>query len=690
MLSGGADNEGPGFFNFSLFTFHLSLASFHPFSYINLRIMSRSAKLLLGACLLIVALHVWGTIAPSHENWGVHFTGFYPPIVPIAMLAAIVLISIPSLQTTWLGRLERLLRSMGKWPAALRFLLLASLLIGAVYLFPVKLHLLGDGAILLRSVQRGITGSEVTRSFGNQPLMFWIYRWAMDFHPVDASPDPYSVYVTIDLIAALLFLFLTVWCVGKLRQPPLESVLLASLLFAGAGSQFFFKYVENYVLLYVATAAYCITGWFALERRVHAAVPVVLLILMIVLHLGSLVFLPSIALLFLLKYETRRKQVVILLAGIAVAGFLVLSVMGFNLRYLFRHLTSESVDFLQPFTAVGGNFPYAMFSGAHLQDWLNSCLLAAPVGLAAGLIPIFALPKNGRWKNPVLLFLLVTAGCGFIFTWVINSALGLARDWDLYSSFFVPLLVLPIFLLTQPTDLRPKRYVLCILAAVAALHCVAWIGVNANADRYLTRVRSLDSGKFLSLTTQLTFDEALANFFFDSQQYGNARIYYERFLTIDSTNPRIIGNIADVYRKLGERDQYFRMLQRAVVIKSPDPGIYSNLGVEYAARGDTDRAIELNKEAVALNPSMANALANLGILYAARKDYRLADGYFTSAITLGMREPLLFRYAGDVSTYLGKYGEALQQYDAYLELVPGDSDVRAIRNKVFEAAKRGR
>ncbi len=667
-----------------------ALVSLLPFSYIISRAMSRSAKILLAACLVVVGLHLWGTLTPSHENWGVHFTGFYPPIIPFAMLAALILCSIPGAQQSLLDRLERSLRRLASLPPPIRFLLLAALLLGGIYLIPVKLHLLGDGAILLRSVQRGITGSEVTRSFGNQPLMFWIYRWAMDFHPVDASPDPYAVYLTIDVVAGLLFLLLIFWAVRGLQQPPVETVLLGCLLFLGAGSQFFFGYVENYVLLYVATAAYCITGWLALENRVRTVFPVALLVLMIMLHLGALVFLPSIALLLFLKYEKRRKQVIFLLAGATLAGILILSIMGFNPGYLFRHLTAGSVDFLQPFTATGGNFPYPMFSAVHLQDWLNSCLLMTPCGLVATLVLVFALPKDRRWRHPALLFLLTAAACGIFFTWVINSALGLARDWDLYSSFFVPLLVLPVFLFTQPVAVIPKRFVLTIVVLISLLHWLSWIGVNANADRYLARVRVLDSPKFLSLTTQLTFDEALANYFFDNEQYAEARRYYEHFLTIDSGNPRIIGNIADVYRKLGERDLYFRMLQRAVEIKSPDPGVYSNLGVEYAARGDTDRAIALNEQAVAINPTMAKALANLGILYTGRKNYTLADRYFTSAISLGMRDPLLLRYAGDVAVFLGNYEKALKNYDSYLSMVPGDPNVQAIRSKVFEAMKKGK
>ena len=148
---------------------------------------------------------------------------------------------------------------------------------------------------------------------------------------------------------------------------------------------------------------------------------------------------------------------------------------------------------------------------------------------------------------------------------------------------------------------------------------------------------------------------------------------------------QVAQNISDVYRKLGQRDKYFNMLKRAVALRSPDPGIYSNLGVEYASRGDTVHAIELNERAIQMNPGMQKAHANLVILHAAKKNYQLADQHFTTAINLGMREPLLFRYAADVCVFLRDYQRAVQYYDIYLISNPNDEGVKGVRSKVYQA-----
>ncbi|HUL43490.1 MAG TPA: tetratricopeptide repeat protein [Bacteroidota bacterium] len=648
--------------------------------------MTNSAKLVVALCWMLVALHIWGAINPLHANWGFHFYGFYPPVVGCLALLIMVLASIPSTQKIASEKIENLIQNSARFPQLVNFSLAAGLLAIGIWLVPAKLHLLGDGAILLRSVILGINGPEITQSFRNQPLMFWIYRNALSMHSFSSSPDPYTVYAVIDCFAAALFLVFLFWVSRFINRSRFETVLLGCLLFLGAGSQFFFGYVENYALQYIFTIGYAVTGWLALERRVSLLIPICCLIAMILLHLGSTIFLPSLGLLIIFYYREGRIRAVLFLTGIALIGIFVLLAAGFNIQDFTRHVQSGSVDFLRPFSAVGGNFPYAMFSWNHLVDWFNSLTLLAPAGLIVTVIGIFAIRGESKWKDGALVFLIVTAACGLFFTWVVNSALGLARDWDLYAGFFSPLLVLPVYLLSRDhVEVHPRKYVLVFLVVFCFLHWAAWIGVNASAQKHLTRMKLLDSPNYLGLTAQMVYDEALANYYFDNGRYSDARDYYRHFMSIDSSNTRIVGNVADVYRLLGDREDYFRMLLRAVALGTQEPGVYSNLGVEYAQRGDTAKAIELNLRAVELNPTMQKALANLGILYATQKKYPEAAKYFKAAISVGMADPNLYRYTGDMDVFLHRYKEALRYYDVYLSAIPTDDHVRLIRDKIQSA-----
>jgi len=197
-------------------------------------------------------------------------------------------------------------------------------------------------------------------------------------------------------------------------------------------------------------------------------------------------------------------------------------------------------------------------------------------------------------------------------------------------------------------------------------------------------LRLLGDPRLLSPTTLLFYDEVLANFFFDSGRYADAKIYYEHSVGIDPDNPRIIGNLSDTYRKVGEKDNYFKTLQRAVEIKSTDPGIYSNLGVEYASRGDTNLAILYNEKAVALDPRQEKAHANLGLLYVSKQNFPVAKDHFVKAISLGMNDPVVVKYAAEISYFLGEFPDAVKYYDSYLRMKPGDAGARALRQKAAE------
>lgn len=358
--------------------------------------MTRLTKLLLAICGLIAAPHVWAALYPSHYNWGVHFFAFYEPWFSLLALLFLAILSIPRYQKTVFDFADRILLAFSRLPVIVNYLIMACLMVFAAVMFQAKLHLLGDGAILLRSTWQAAYGTDISASFQNQPLTKFVYLWVMNFFSVPASADAHTIYFAIDLIASFLFLLILMWCVRGLRRPVLESVLFGSFLFCGAGSQFFFGYVENYVLLYVATAAYVVAGWAALERRIHVAVPIILYVVMIGLHIGSLILLPSILILVIWQARGNMRLALALLGCVGVLGTVFFYFSNIDVLRTIRHVTTEGVDILRPFTAVGGNFPYSMFSMAHLVNWLNVNFLVVPFGFLPATVLVVVYAKELR------------------------------------------------------------------------------------------------------------------------------------------------------------------------------------------------------------------------------------------------------------------------------------------------------
>ena len=652
--------------------------------------MSNLLRAFLACALAVVAVTAWSAFAPSHLNWGVHFLAFFDPPVRIVFLALSLLLLLPAVHNRILPLLDGAVQRIAKIPTLLLFVLFSASLVAVWLAYPSKLHLLGDGALILRSTPAYEGSTVIPPSYRNQPLVWFLYLSARAILQLFTAPTARDNYFLIDVVSGISFLALIFWWMGKLQRPALEKVLLGSLILFSGGFQFFFGYVENYVTQYVATAAFAVMGWFALEKKVHVALPLLLFVLLVGLHLGSVVFAPAALYLLVRRSSASKLRTVLILGGAGIAGVGLFVLMGFNIVQFAMHFLNGSPDFLPLLPQPAGYFPYSMFSGLHLIDWMNARFLILPLGMIIPVLFFIGLRKEIEWKNPVLTFLVITTLCGFAFTVLVNSALGMARDWDLFSSFYVPLIVLNVYLLQMPFKIDGRRPIIFVTVMFGLLNIVPFIVINGNEEKHLARLEMLNDTRFLSVTSRMFYDDALGNYFYDHAGYEKSKHYYSEYVRYDSVNPRILGNLADSYRRLGEKEAYFNVLVRAASLGSPNPGVFSNLGVEYAGRGDTVRAIEMNLKCLAMDSLQTQAHANLAILYLNSNNPHLAIRYATSAIAVGLKDPLMYRIRAKAYIKLEEYPKAVEEYDRYLSLVPGDKSIREQRERVAAHISKGK
>jgi Tfp pilus assembly protein PilF len=645
--------------------------------------MSNFVRVFFACILIVIALSVWSAVAPSHLNWGMHLFAFYSLPVQIIFLLLSLFLLIPAVTTKMTGLLDAIVAQVSKLPLKIIFVLLSAVLVALWLSFPSRLHLLGDGVILLRSIP-GVEHLNLPIGFRNQPLVWLLYKAGKLLLSIATIPTPPGVYFLIDIISGIAFVGLIFWWMGKLERPATEKVLLGALVLFCGGFQFFFGYVENYVTQYVFTFAFAATGWFALEKKVHIVFPVIIFAILIGLNLGSAIFAPALLYLLIRRMEKNKIQGIIVIGVACVAAAILMSVAGFNLWLFMEHFLKGSPDFLPLLSVQSGYFPYPMFSFLHILDWLNLQALIVPTGLIVPVLILISYRERIQWKNPVLVFLAIMMLCGFAFTWIINSALGFARDWDLFSSFLVPLIVLNVYLLQLPFKMDGRRFIMAVVAAITFLHIIPFIGINADEQKHLSRVEMLNDTRLLSVTSRLFYYEALANQYYDSGQYEKARGYYEQYQQYDTVNPRILANMTQIYRKLGMKDAYFRILLRTTALGNPNPVVFSNLGVEYADRGDTAKAIEANMKCLAMDSAQVQAHTNLAVLYLNTKRPALAVVHAAKAISLGVEDPMIYRIEAKAYVALNDYKNAVSVYDEYLNLVPGDSYIRNLRDRIKE------
>src|SRR5436190_19572275 len=110
--------------------------------------MNTITKTILASCLIIVLLHVWGAIQPSHWNWGIHLFAFYNILIALAAFLIGMLLLIPKNQKWAVATFDSLVQIFSKRPFWFSLTVAACALIALALLLPARLHLLGDGALL--------------------------------------------------------------------------------------------------------------------------------------------------------------------------------------------------------------------------------------------------------------------------------------------------------------------------------------------------------------------------------------------------------------------------------------------------------------------------------------------------------------------------------------------------------------
>jgi protein O-mannosyl-transferase len=128
---------------------------------------------------------------------------------------------------------------------------------------------------------------------------------------------------------------------------------------------------------------------------------------------------------------------------------------------------------------------------------------------------------------------------------------------------------------------------------------------------------------------------------------------------------------------LNEAIRHFEAAQR---IEPKSPGAYNNMGLIYLDHGPVDRAIEQFQKAIDVAPDFGVARVNLGLAWS--KKGRLDMAIETLQDALAAAPPLMpalqtqaHMWLGASLFRMGRYQEALDHYQAALQLAPGSQDV---------------
>jgi len=630
-------------------------------------------------CFIFISLHVFGALYPSHYNWGTQSFAYYNPIFGIASILLCLLIFYFSQRQSWLNALELKVQRIYSIPKPFAYLGAAAILVFLILEFPTEGLLLGDSKIILLTTSKIPSSTEVSANFRNQPLVLVLLRTFQNILEHQGVSGLQEVYKWVDLLASLVFLGFVFLFARNLSVSPLEKIIAGLFLFAGGGTQLFFGYIENYAFLYSFTAGYVITGWLAFQKKIPVIIPVIILGIIIGLHLSALILLPTIIFFMIQTWRDNKRMFFVITIIFVISIIVFFTLGGYSLPKLFIRIRDAfRYDFLPLIKPVAW-IPYTILSPLHVLEWINLNFLVLPFGLIPALVLLITKAQRKKTLNSIGLYFLTSAtGLALLFTFIINPALGMFRDWDMMSSFFVPLMILTVLLFSEKLNDKYRKPIFLFITVLSLLHTTFRIGINASEDRHLKRAEVMANPNIIGRFGQILYYDRLANIFWERRDYQKAKIWYERYIQLDSTNPRIISNLSDVYRKLNDNENTFRMLKRSVELGSKNPAVLSNLSIEYFNRNNLQNAIAIAESAIRINPNYPTAHANLGLIYTEINKPEKAIFHLERALYLGNNKPIILKNLGINYLSLKDYKNANKNFDYYLRMFPTDTSIARI------------
>lgn len=108
----------------------------------------------------------------------------------------------------------------------------------------------------------------------------------------------------------------------------------------------------------------------------------------------------------------------------------------------------------------------------------------------------------------------------------------------------------------------------------------------------------------------------IANYYYDEALPNEARINYEKSLTLDPGMNKARVNLAMLLVESDEVDSAKALLEEAIRRNPVDTKAYNNLGMVYYSELDVDTAVKHFRRALEIDPGNLEARYNLGLAFA--------------------------------------------------------------------------
>ena len=587
------------------------------------------------------ALDLWSAFQPSPWNWGFHFLAFYPLVVRIAIPLLMLLMLIPVVQFFLIDLIRTGVRLLGEQSRALRWIVALAVLAGIVFVFVqfrVETFFLGDGYLQLRSLKLPENMENINLTgFAREPLVgLLVYQFGHLFDFLDVTATPENSYLWLSALSGVCFALIAWKGVQMYVSDETDRGLLFFFLLSSGVNQLFCGYVENYSPGYVGILLFLFLSAGYLRERISIYWPIIAYGFLLSMNFGAVAFAPALVFLSVLgmrRKESMQTMLALFFSGVVFVALLLLS--GYSTSFFQQVFDDAGSNILSIYGPLGKHQAYRMFTLSHVADVTNLFLLCTPTAVALLTVAIVLTLKKQKPIAHDVWFLLLALVCGMVLICVLNSTLGMSRDWDIAAPFTIGIPIAAIALWSNVADDREIRQrILLILGVVSLLQTGAWITLNSDEPRAVARFEMLEEKRLWGVEACLDAYEELAIYHRDRHEYPQSAACYERYLSLDSTNDRVWLTYAKMEQMAGNLDQSIQAYKVLSQSGSAGPDILAPLGVLLARSGRFDEALLYLHQAEKLAPESPKIKNDIGALFANRGEYLRALPYFLDAVRL--------------------------------------------------------
>jgi Tfp pilus assembly protein PilF len=612
---------------------------------------------------------------PTGWNWGFHLLAFYRLEIIIIIPLLMLLIIIPAIQEFFLSKISLYTQWLSQQHRIHRIVITSASLGGliiAFWIFRVRLYFLGDGQLILRSLHNFNSADVLALAYNREPLIEFCIVFISNIFVFLKRPNPLGdAYIWLSILSGICFVILAWRFVRYYIADRIEQYLLFILLITTGVSQLFFGYVENYPLSSAGILLFLHLGVAYLRGTISVAWVMVAYGVSFTLHFGTLIFLPAFA--FLLYSAVKKKQTGELAASLFLTGALVFTLLQISLYplELFKDVLGGTGRHIVPFSFPLNKYQaYLFFSISHLLDVFNYLFLSCPAAIILLILSSIMIWRKRKTITIESKFLFIAGLCGITFIIILNCELGMSRDWDILAPISLGIPIAAIALWNTIEYERMQKYrILLMLCIVSLLHTSLWVGVNADETRAEERFKILPDNHLWSKHAHLDAYEELAIYHRDRGDYEEAIQYYEKYITLDSTNQRLWRKLADAFQLAGHNKKAIEVYETMLHLGMSHYQIITNLGVLLNNEQRFSEALVLFKRAEVLAPEDPIAKYNIGLtIIKSEQAYKKAIPYFLYAIQLDSTFSEAYNKASQCYFMLGDSTKAYQMIIQLLKL----------------------